>query len=41
VKFLRWAVHDGQGHLKQLRYAPLPTPRVTRIDEMLAAIRAE
>src|SRR5262249_34576893 len=39
VKFLRWAVHDGQTHLRQLRYAPLPPSLVARIDEKLAAIQ--
>jgi len=24
VKFLRWATHEGQQHLRDLRYAPLP-----------------
>jgi len=41
VKFLRWLVHDGQEHLKQLNYARLPSRLVTRIDEKLAMILTE
>jgi phosphate ABC transporter phosphate-binding protein len=39
VKFLRWALRDGQAHLKSLRYAPLPPPLVARADAKLATIR--
>ncbi|HJZ57911.1 MAG TPA: substrate-binding domain-containing protein, partial [Gemmataceae bacterium] len=39
VKFLRWTVHEGQEHLKPLRYAPLPPRLVARVDEKLAAIQ--
>lgn len=39
VKFLRWAVHDGQAYLRDLRFAPLPTPLVARIDEKLGVIQ--
>ncbi|MDB5312543.1 MAG: phosphate transporter substrate-binding protein PstS, partial [Gemmataceae bacterium] len=38
VKFLRWAVHDGQDHLKQLNYARLPPRLAKLVDEKLAAI---
>ncbi|HKA08109.1 MAG TPA: phosphate ABC transporter substrate-binding protein PstS [Gemmataceae bacterium] len=40
VKFLQWAAHDGQVHLKKLRYAPLPARLVAIIDEKLAAMQA-
>jgi len=39
VKFLRWAVHDGQSNLKALRYSPLPAKLVAKIDEKLAGIQ--
>jgi phosphate transport system substrate-binding protein len=39
LKFLRWATHDGQQHLKALRYAPLPPNIVGRIDELLSKIQ--
>jgi phosphate ABC transporter phosphate-binding protein len=38
VKFLSWAVHDGQKHLADMRYAPLPPKLVERIDEKLKTI---
>jgi phosphate ABC transporter phosphate-binding protein len=39
VRFLWWAIHDGQSLLKQLRFAPLPPALVERADEKLAAFR--
>lgn len=39
VKFLQWVAHDGQAHLKDLRYAPLPSSLVATIDEKLASVR--
>jgi phosphate transport system substrate-binding protein len=39
VKFLRWAVHEGQQHLADMRYAPLPPNLVQRIDDKLGTIR--
>jgi phosphate transport system substrate-binding protein len=39
VRFLRWTAHEGQEHLKSLRYAPLPPSLVARVDEMIASIR--
>jgi phosphate ABC transporter phosphate-binding protein len=39
VKFTRWLTHEGQEHLKALRYAPLPPNLVTRSDELLAKVR--
>jgi phosphate ABC transporter phosphate-binding protein len=33
-EFLRWAVHDGQAHVTELKYAPLPSELVTRIDAL-------
>jgi phosphate ABC transporter phosphate-binding protein len=39
VKFLRWAVHEGQAHLADMRYAPLPSSLVQRIDDKLATFR--
>lgn len=35
VKFLRWAVHDGQKLLPALKYAPLPDSLVAKIDAKL------
>jgi phosphate transport system substrate-binding protein len=39
VRFLRWLVHDGQAHLRPLRYSPLPARLVARVEEKLAAIQ--
>ncbi|WP_171470171.1 phosphate ABC transporter substrate-binding protein PstS [Frigoriglobus tundricola] len=39
VKFLRWAIHDGQSNLKALRYSPLPAKLVAKIDEKLSSIQ--
>ena len=39
VKFLHWAVHEGQEHLADMRYAPLPPKLVQRIDEKIASIQ--
>lgn len=39
VKFLRWAVHEGQEHLSDMRYAPLPPNLSQRIDEKIATFR--
>jgi phosphate transport system substrate-binding protein len=35
VKFLRWCVHDGQKHTRDLNYAPLPPELVSKIDKLL------
>jgi phosphate ABC transporter phosphate-binding protein len=35
VKFLRWAVHDGQRYTRDLNYAPLPPELVPKIDKLL------
>jgi phosphate ABC transporter phosphate-binding protein len=39
VGFLRWATHEGQAYVKELRYAPLPPELVQRIDAALATIK--
>ena len=39
VTFLRWATHEGQAYVKDLRYAPLPPELVQRIDTALASVR--
>jgi len=38
VAFLRWAVHDGQSRVTELKYAPLPAELVTRVDAALDTI---
>jgi phosphate ABC transporter phosphate-binding protein len=39
VAFLRWATHEGQAYVRDVRYAPLPPELVQRIDAALAKIR--
>jgi phosphate transport system substrate-binding protein len=39
VTFLNWATHEGQVHLKELRYAPLPPRLAARCEEKLSAIQ--
>jgi phosphate ABC transporter phosphate-binding protein len=39
VAFLRWATHEGQAYVKDLRFAPLPADLVRRIDEKLGSVR--
>ena len=38
VKFLRWAIHDGQKYTAELLYAPLPAPVVKQIEARLGQI---
>jgi phosphate transport system substrate-binding protein len=38
VKFLWWAIHDGQKYASDLLYAPLPAPVVKRVEAELEAI---
>jgi phosphate transport system substrate-binding protein len=38
VNFLRWAVHDGQAHVAELKYAPLPSALVSRINTILNTV---
>ena len=38
VKFLRWAIHDGQKYTADLLYAPLPAPVVKQIEATLGQI---
>jgi phosphate ABC transporter phosphate-binding protein len=40
VDFLRWVTHDGQAFAKALQYATLPEGLVKRVDEKLAAVKA-
>ncbi len=39
VEFLRWATHEGQVYVKDLKYAPLPPELIKRIADQLAAIK--
>jgi phosphate ABC transporter phosphate-binding protein len=39
LEFLRWATHEGQAYLKDLRFAPLPPELVKRIDDKLATVK--
>jgi phosphate transport system substrate-binding protein len=41
VRFLRWAVRDGQKLAPALHYAPLPAAMVTRVEERLRLLSAE
>jgi phosphate transport system substrate-binding protein len=41
VKFLRWAIHDGQKFTADLLYAPLPTPVVQQIEAKLGQITSQ
>ena len=38
VKFLWWAIHDGQKHPAALLYAPLPAPVVKRLEAKIKQI---
>jgi phosphate transport system substrate-binding protein len=38
VKFLWWAIHDGQKYPSTLLYAPLPAPVVTKLEAKLRQI---
>jgi phosphate transport system substrate-binding protein len=38
VKFLKWALHDGQSYVTDLQYAPLPSRVVALEDKQVAAI---
>ena len=35
LDFLKWAVHEGQAHVAELKYAPLPPELVAKIDALL------
>jgi phosphate ABC transporter phosphate-binding protein len=39
VAFLRWATHEGQAYVKELRYAPLPPELVQHIDVALGTVK--
>ena len=39
VKFLRWAIRDGQSYVKDLLYAPLPPSMVEKIEKKLDTIQ--
>src|SRR5262245_34681213 len=39
LRFFNWTTHEGQEHLKELLYAPLPARLVARSDEKLATIQ--
>jgi phosphate transport system substrate-binding protein len=41
IKFLRWAVHEGQTSASNLQYAPLPKELVEKIDAALNEVKAE
>jgi phosphate transport system substrate-binding protein len=38
VKFLKWAVHDGQAFAPELHYAPLPDKLLRQIDAVLDTV---
>jgi phosphate transport system substrate-binding protein len=38
ARFFHWATHQGQEHMRELRYAPLPAPLVQRIEAKLKRI---
>ncbi|MFB3819634.1 MAG: phosphate ABC transporter substrate-binding protein PstS, partial [Candidatus Methylomirabilales bacterium] len=38
VRFLRWAVHEGQKYTADLLYAPLPAPVVKQIEAKLGEV---
>ena len=41
VAFLRWATHEGQALVGDLKYAPLPLELVKKIDERLNSVRVK
>jgi phosphate transport system substrate-binding protein len=41
VKFLRWAIHDGQKYTAELLYAPLPAPVLKQIEARLGEITSQ
>ena len=41
IKFLWWAVHDGQQSAASLDYAPLPTPVVAKIEKTLESLTVQ
>jgi phosphate transport system substrate-binding protein len=41
VKFLRWAIHDGQKYTADLLYAPLPAPVAQPIEAKLGQITSQ
>jgi phosphate transport system substrate-binding protein len=40
ARFLWWATHEGQKYARELDYAPLPPPVVTRVEARLKRLRA-
>ena len=38
VRFLHWATHEGQAHVRDLRFAPLPPELVARIEQKLRGV---
>jgi phosphate transport system substrate-binding protein len=38
IKFLKWALHDGQKYAPELKYAPLPAAVVTKEDAQIGKI---
>jgi eukaryotic-like serine/threonine-protein kinase len=41
IAFLRWATHEGQAYVGELKFAPLPPDLVRRIDERLDGVRVK
>lgn len=41
VKFLRWAIHEGQAYAQALHYAPLPATLVTKVEARIATIESK
>jgi phosphate transport system substrate-binding protein len=41
VKFLKWAVKDGQKYAEPLHYAPLPSALVSKVNTKIATIKVK
>ncbi len=41
IKFFHWATHDGQHHVRDLRYAPLPAKLMSRVEEAIKRFEAD
>jgi phosphate transport system substrate-binding protein len=41
VKFLRWAMADGQSYAKDLYYAPLPKEVVKLVEKKISTIETK
>ena len=41
IRFLRWATHEGQAHVRDLRYAPLPRELMARVEAAIERLSGE